>query len=106
MRFFLKSLTIIAIALVGMTGCKRQATPPVPAEVQFVRDEATRFQQYTDLVNRQKEDAAATQSFIKLWGDAVCKKRDQQLIAFGDRVGCGTLPSAAPPVAPLPKEKK
>ena len=92
------------LALIGCGAKKEKAT--VPAEVQFVRDEATRFQQYTDLVNRQKEDAAATQSFIKLWGDTICKKRDQQLIAFGDRVGCGTLPSAAPPVAPLPKEKK
>ena len=100
----MRRIILFALTLAVMPAC--HITEKVPAEVQFVRDEATRFQQYTDLVNRQKEDAASTQSFIKLWGDAVCKKRDQQLIAFGDRVGCGTPPPAAPPVAPLPKEKK
>ena len=87
-----------ALALIGCAAKKA----PVPAEVQFVRDEAARFQQYNELVTRQKEDAAATQSFIKLWGDTVCKKRDQQLIAFGDRVGCGT--PQAPPRAPPEKK--
>ena len=89
-----------ALALIGCAAKKA----PVPAEVQFVRDEAARFQQYTELVNRQKEDAAATQSFIKRWGDTVCKNRDQQLIAFGDRVGCGTQPT--PPPAQPPKPQK
>ena len=101
MRFVLTAL----IAVLLLSGCGSWSKK-VPAEVQFVRDEAARFQQYNELTNRQKEDAAATQSFIKWWGDTICKKRDQQLIAFGDRVGCGTQPIPPPVPQPKPPEKK
>jgi hypothetical protein len=106
MRFVL-----IIAALAALVACStKKANQSVPAEVQFVRDEAARFQQYTDLVNRQKEDAAAVQSFVKLWDTTICKKRDQQLIALGDRVACGNLPAspATPQTPPAPKtpEKK
>ena len=100
------AVTALFVALAGMPACHRQES--VPAEVQFMRDEAKRFEQYTQLVNRIKEDQAATTSFTKLWNDSVCKKRDQVLIALGDRVGCGAPQPAAPqePATPKAPEKK
>jgi hypothetical protein len=102
-------LGTIFVALAVMSACNF-FKEPVPAEVQFMRDEAKRFEQYTQLVNRIKEDQAATSSFTKLWSESICKKRDQALIALGDRVGCGAPQAAAPqesstpkPPAPAPK---
>ena len=97
-------LTSFAFAGLLITlACHRQE--PVPAEVQFVRDETKRFDQYTQLVNRIKEDQAAASSFIKRWDETVCKKRDQTLIAMGDHAGCGTPPVAVPAQAKQGEKK-
>jgi hypothetical protein len=92
----MKKLIILALAV--MPACHN--TEKVPAEVQFVRDEAARFQQYIQLGNRLKEDQAAINSFTKMWNDSVCKPRKQTLAALGDHVGCTT------PEEKKPEEKK
>ena len=97
------ALGALFVALAAMPACHPQKKESVPAEVQFMRDEAKRFEQYTALVNRIKEDQAATSSFTKLWSESICKKRDQALIALGDRVGCGAPQAAAPQESATPK---